>query len=136
MLTSCSEGVDGSWSTFNLRIGTSQSVRAIASTNSPITIVVQPGGCEIGANPRGIPNNCAFSRGGTFNKNASTTWQDQGWFNLNGDNGFGFEANLGYNFNLDYGLDTLGVGFKEGVDSPTLKNQTIAAYNLPNSCYM
>jgi hypothetical protein len=51
----------------------------------------------------------------------------------------GFEANLGYGLNggfeLDYGLDTLGPGYQEG-DAPTLKNQTIAAYNLPNPMYM
>ncbi|TVY81659.1 hypothetical protein LSUE1_G003536 [Lachnellula suecica] len=132
------EGIDGSWSTFIIRAGSpEQSVRVIASTNSPDTIVVQPGGCLIGAIPNGVPENCAFLRGGTFNKNLSTTWEDQGWFALNGDGGkYGFEANLGYTFNLDYGLDNIGLGFQDGPDSPTLKNQTVAGYNLPNPLYL
>ncbi|KAF4635415.1 hypothetical protein G7Y89_g2680 [Cudoniella acicularis] len=132
------EGIDGSWSTFNIRVGSpAQSVRVVASTNSPQTIVVQPAGCLVGAIPQGVPSNCPFSRGGTFDHNQSTTWVDQGWFSLNDNvNHFGFEANLGYNFFLDYGVDTLGLGFQDGVDAPTLKNQTVAAYNLPNPLYL
>jgi hypothetical protein len=110
----------------------------VASTNSPDTLVVLPGGCLKGAIPNGVPGNCPTTRGGTFNNTLSTSWIDQGWFSLNGGN-YGFEANLGYGlngFNLDYGTDTLGLGFQAGVDSPTLMNQTIAAYDLPNPLYL
>lgn len=132
----CSEGVDGLWSTFNIRVGTpSQSVRVIASTNSPDTLVVLPGGCTTQAIPKGVPNNCAFSRGGTFNNSLSTTWDNQGYYGLNGGQ-YGFEANLEYSMNLQYGLDTLGLGFQEGADAPTLKNQTVAAFALPNPFYL
>jgi hypothetical protein len=97
---------------------------------------VQPGGCEIEANPRGVPDNCINSRGGTFNTNASSTWEDRGYFTLNGGNGVGFEANLGYNLYLNYGLDTVALGYQDGLDSPTLSNQTVTAYNLPNPLYL
>lgn len=95
---------------------------------------MRPQGCLIGAIPDGVPINCISSRGGTFDSNRSRSWIDQGWYSLNGGQ-FGYEADLGYHFNLDYGLDTLGLGFQEG-DAPTLQNQTIAAYNLPNPLYM
>ncbi|KAH8654639.1 aspartic peptidase domain-containing protein [Tricladium varicosporioides] len=132
------DGVDGSWSTFNIRVGTpAQSVRVIASTNSPQTNVVQPAGCATAVLPKGLPVNCAASRGGTFNLNQSSTWIDQGWYSLNNkDTHYGFEANLGYNFNLDYGLDTLGLDYQAGVNAPTLNNQTVAAYNLPSPLYL
>lgn len=121
-----------------MRIGTpAQSVRVIASTNSPQTIVVQPAGCAIAVLPRGLPPNCAASRGGLFELNKSTTWVNQGWYSLNNkDSHYGFEANLGYNFNLNYGLDTLALDYQDGPNAPSLLNQTIAAYNLPNPLYL
>ncbi|RDW63644.1 hypothetical protein BP6252_11189 [Coleophoma cylindrospora] len=129
------EGVDGSWSTFIVRVGSpAQSVKVLASTNSPDTIVVRPEGCLEGAIPEGVPSNCASARGGTFNSSLSTSWSEQGWYGLNGIQ-YGFEANLGYKFNLDYGVDRLGLGFEDG-DAPVLENQTIAGYNLPNPLYL
>ncbi|PQE12311.1 acid protease protein [Rutstroemia sp. NJR-2017a BVV2] len=129
-----SEGVDGEWSTFNLRIGTpAQSVRVIASTNSPATLVVLPGGCTTNAiDP--VPSDCASSRGGTFNNELSTSWDNQGIFGINGVS-YGFEANLGYDFDAQYGLDTLGLGYADGADSPVLKNQTVAAYGMASPLY-
>ena len=99
--------------------------------------MVQPAGCLIGAIPKGVPSNCEKLRGGVFNHSLSTTWNDRGWYSLNGGTE-GFDANLGYGaggFNLDYGLETLGLGFTTG-DAPTLTNQTIAAYNLPNPMFL
>ncbi|KAH8596577.1 aspartic peptidase domain-containing protein [Bisporella sp. PMI_857] len=129
------DGVDGEWSTFFVRIGTpAQVVRVIASTNSPDTIVVRPQGCLAAVLPNGVPSNCVTSRGGTFNSNLSATWSGQGWFGLNGGQ-YGFEANLGYKFNLDYGLDTLGLG-QQPEGSPTLQNQTVAGFNLPKPLYV
>src|SRR5450756_806194 len=88
------DGIDGLWSSFALRVGTpAQDIRVLASTNSPETLVVLPLGCTSAAiNP--VPNGCASSRGGLFNPNTSSTWQDQGLFGINGD-GVGLEANLG-----------------------------------------
>jgi hypothetical protein len=119
-----------------VRVGTpAQSMRVIASTNSQDTVVVRPQGCGIKANPQGVPPNCASTRGNTFNQNASTTWTEQGWHALNGGSLGGFEANLDYDFYLDYGLDRLGLGFDDS-DAPVLDNQTIAGYILPNPLYM
>ena len=136
-LISHSEGVDGSWSTLNVRGGSPpQSIRVMISTNSPMTILVQPAGCADAVFPRGVPPNCATSRGGLFNINATTSWINQGWYSLNDPNThYGFEANLGYTFNLNYGLDSLGLDYQEGANGPTLANQTIATYNLPKPLY-
>ena len=105
------------------------------STNSPETLVVLPLGCTSAAiNP--VPNDCANSRGGLFNPNTSSTWQDQGLYGINQD-GVGFEANLGYSQHADYGLETLGLGFVAGgASGPTLKNQTIAGIATASPFYL
>lgn len=99
-------------------------VRVLVSTNSPETLVVLSQGCTTQAvNP--VPNSCSTSRGGIFNPNSSTTWQEQGLYGINGD-GVGLEANLGYKQNAEYGLETLGLGYTAGANGPTLENQTVA----------
>jgi len=120
------DGDNGAWSSFALRVGTPpQDVRVLVSTNSPEAMVVVPLGCTTTAvNP--VPADCANSRGGLFNTSQSSTWQEQGFFGIN-ENGVGFEADLGYSQNAEYGLDTLGLGFTGGPGGPTLENQTIAA---------
>jgi hypothetical protein len=120
------DGDDGAWSSFALRVGTpAQDVRLLVSTNAPQTMVVVPRGCTTEAiNP--LPSDCANSRGGLFNSNQSSTWINLGDFGIN-QNGIGFEANLGYSVNADYGLETLGLGFSGGASGPTLQNQTVAA---------
>lgn len=59
---------------------------------------------------------------------------DQGLFGINQD-GVGFEANLGYSVNADYGLETLGLGFAGGPSEPTLENQTVAAFASKSPFY-
>jgi hypothetical protein len=133
---SVGDGIDGLWSSFALRVGTpAQDVRVFASTNSPETLVVLPLGCTAAAiNP--VPNGCAGSRGGLFNPNTSSTWLDQGRYNINGD-GVGFEANLGYSQPSDYGLESLGLGFVAGgANNPILKNQTVAAFATASPFYL
>jgi hypothetical protein len=94
------EGDDGPWSTFQLRVGTPpQVVRVMASTASPVTWVILEDAC-----PGGDTTSCAAARGLVFNPNASTTWQNQGLFNL------AVESNLNYTGNGQYGLDTIGLG--------------------------
>jgi hypothetical protein len=116
------DGIDGLWSSFVLRVGTpAQDVRALVSTNSPETLVVLPIGCTSAA-IKPVPEGCANSRGGLFNPNTSSTWQDQGLYDIN-QNGIGFEANLGYSQHAKYGLEALGLGFVAGgASDPTLKN--------------
>lgn len=105
------------------------------STNSPETLVVLPIGCTKAAiNP--VPEGCANSRGGLFNPNTSSTWQDQGLFGINQD-GVGFEANLGYSQPADYGLEALGLGFVAGgAAGSTLKNQTVAGIATASPFYL
>lgn len=105
------------------------------STNSPETLVVLPLGCTSAAiDP--VPDDCANSRGGLFNPNTSSTWHDLGLFGINQD-GVGFEANLGYSQNADYGLDTLGLGFVAGgASDPTLKSQPVAGIATASPFYL
>lgn len=111
-------------------------MRVLASTNSPATYVVVPEGCLEAAMPQDtVPQNCASARGGTFQSNLSTTWDGLGWFHLNDNEGHGFEANLGFNFLANYGLDKLGLGF-EDADAPVLEDQTIGGFQVARKAYM
>jgi len=128
--------VDGKWSSVAVRVGTpAQSVRVLVSTNSPQTFVVLPQGCEtIAVDP--VPPNCASARGGLFNPNTSSTWQDQGLFGINSD-GVGLEADIGYDVNADYGLENVGLGFAGGgANTPTLKNQTVSGIASVSPIYL
>lgn len=127
------DGDDGQWSSFFIRVGQpAQSVRVLASTNCPESIVVSPLGCSTQAQDP-VPSDCAKTRGGEFNSTLSQTWRDQGIFALNSD-GVGFEANLGYSAHMDYGLETLGLGTTP--DGPTLKNQTVSVIATTSPLYM
>jgi hypothetical protein len=102
-----------------------QEVRVMVSTNGPFTAVVDPTGCSARAfTPNSVPSDCALARGQLYNSSLSSSWIYEGFFGLN-ENGIGFEANLGYSDNVDYGLDTVGLGFTNGPDLPTLTNQTV-----------
>jgi hypothetical protein len=109
-------------------VGTpAQDVRVLVSTNSPETMVVIPLGCTTPAfKPYSVPSGCAQSRGGLFDFNQSSTWKDQGMFGINQE-GVGLEANLGYQVDAEYGLETLGLA-PGGADGPTLEGQTVAAF--------
>ncbi|GJN73925.1 Acid protease [Purpureocillium lilacinum] len=108
------EGIDGPWSTFELRVGTpAQNIRFLPGTSSTLTTVVLPEGCQ------GQSKDCAENRGGVFNKTASTTWSEIGLFNL------GFEKGLGYNDNGDFGHDTVGLGYL-GSGGPVVNNSIVA----------
>ena len=129
------DGDDGQWSSLGLRVGNPpQNVRVLVSTNSPSTLVVIPLGCSTEAiNP--VPLQCANDRGLSFDSNASTTWKYEGRWGIN--NGeVGFEANLGYSVNADYGLETLGLGHIAGdINGPTLENQTVAGIAATSPFY-
>lgn len=95
-LTCFSEGVDGPWSTFELRVGTpAQNIRILPGTSSTQTLVVLPEGCQI-INV----TDCANSRGDLFNTTASKTWKEIGLFSL------GFENALGFTDNGEFGHDS------------------------------
>lgn len=127
------DGIDGLWSSIALRVGTpAQDVRVLVSTAAPETMVVLPQGCtSVAIDP--VPADCASSRGGLFDNSTSSTWEDQGYFGINGD-GVGLEANLGYSEAADYGLETLGLGYV--ADGPTLENMTVAGIATTSPFYL
>lgn len=88
-----------------------------------MTIAVLPLGCsEEAFRNLTVPSDCAISRGGLFNTNASTTWQDQGY--------------LGYLENVDFGLETVGLGPVSGPNGPSLGNQTVGTITATSSFYL
>ncbi|KAK1248874.1 hypothetical protein MKX08_007094 [Trichoderma sp. CBMAI-0020] len=109
------EGVDGPWSSFELRVGTpAQNLRILPGTSSTQTLVVLPEGCQIIK-----VNDCANSRGELFNTTASHTWKEIGLFEL------GFENSLGFTDNGDFGYDTVGLGYL-GSGGPVVNHSIIA----------
>ena len=112
------DGDDGQWSTFALRVGTPSDqptniTRALVSTAIPNTWVVIKQACSTSA--------CANARGGDplFYPNTSTTWKDIGIYNL------GFEGNLNYTGNGQYGVETVGLGIDSSA-GPALTGQVVA----------
>ncbi len=111
------DGIDGSWSSFTLRIGTPpQDVRTFLSWDAYQTWAVVPQGCEAAGNY----DQCAQTRGGIFNETASTSWEYQGLYSL------GLLQNLGYYGNGYYGYDDVGLA----AGGPRLTDATVAGYAL------
>ncbi|TID13194.1 acid protease [Venturia nashicola] len=112
------EGVDGTWNTFVLRLGSpEQTVRVIISTASQQTWVVDPRAC-----PDDTLNNqsCAESRGTTFNLEKSSSWKPVGLYDL------WIESNLGLVGNAEYAYEKVGLAYP-GEGGPTLTGQTVGA---------
>jgi hypothetical protein len=132
-LSSYSEGNDGPWSTFDLRVGApAQYLRVLVSTASPESMVVVPLGCTAAAfGSTTAPQDCTDSRGGLFNPNQSSTWHDEGQFGINA-NGIGLEANLGYSVTQEVGLDTVGVG----LTGPNVTNSTVGTFATTEPFYL
>ena len=80
-------------------------------------------GCE-GASD----STCTNDRGGKFNANQSSSWQQNGYFELN------LETNLGINAQGVFGNDTVTLGI-QGSGGPTLQNQIVSAYT-DNDLYL
>lgn len=105
-------GYDGNWSPVSIRVGSPpQWVNVFVSTSSQETWVVGPGGCD-------GTLICQTNRGGLFQKNQSSTWQDQGYYDL------GLDPQLGFSGNGDYGLDTISLN-----DQISLSSQIIGVIN-------
>ncbi|KAK1810603.1 hypothetical protein LTR12_015041 [Friedmanniomyces endolithicus] len=112
------DGIDGSWSSFTVRIGTpAQYIRTFVSFASWQTLAVLPQGCQ-GASDY---NSCAGTRGYIFNESASTTFQNIGLY------AWGIEESLGLPGNALYGYDTVGLG-GAGETGPTLANTTVGGF--------
>lgn len=90
-------GYDGNWSPVSIRVGTPpQWVDVFVSTASQETWVVGSGGCD-------GTQKCRTERGGIFESNASSTWEDQGPFTL------GLDPQLGFDGDGIYGFDSLAL---------------------------
>ncbi|QDS77084.1 hypothetical protein FKW77_000350 [Venturia effusa] len=120
------EGGDGSWSTFNLAVGTPpQSFHVLPSTKGSETWVPFPEGCT-----SSDPPNCPVLRGvqpfngnpsSGFLINQSTTWDDQGLYAIQ------LESNLNYEANGHYGEDVLAINGGNGSSNGlSLPKQVIA----------
>ncbi|KAL8964949.1 MAG: hypothetical protein Q9183_004120 [Haloplaca sp. 2 TL-2023] len=106
------DGVDGEWSSFDLRVGTPETlVRVLPSTAGSATWTIATEGCE------GQPANCTTDRGGLFNYNESTSWDELGPATL------ALELNLGFNQSGLAGLDTVSLGLNNASGGPTLDSQ-------------
>lgn len=127
-----SEGNDGPWSTFDIRLGTpEQYMRVLVSTASPQTMVPLEGdGCSEGVFST-VPPDCAVSRGGLFSYNDSSTWSYLGLHGINGD-GVGLEANLGYSLRAQFGTEKLGLG----LNGPSFEGQIVAGFATPSPFYL
>ncbi|KAK5163799.1 uncharacterized protein LTR77_010473 [Saxophila tyrrhenica] len=122
------DGVDGSWSTFHVQVGTpGQTVRLLPGTSAnagnAIWAVI-PEGCSATYNAN--ISNCANERGYVFKSNTSTTWSSErlsngGLYELD----TYVEGSLGYDGNAYYGFDTVSLGL-EGSALPILHNQLVA----------
>ncbi|MCJ1389093.1 hypothetical protein MMC18_001947 [Xylographa bjoerkii] len=101
------DGVDGSWSSFTIRIGNPPSnSRVLVSTLIPETWVVNgPYYCN-----ENSASNCTITRGITFAPATSLTWDDQSTFTLGVDENLG----IGSNDAGDYGYDTVGIQITGG----------------------
>lgn len=111
------DGIDGSWSSFTLRVGTpSQTVRVFPSWMSYQTWVIATQGCESSSDVSA----CASARGGTFNYSQSSTFEEIGIYST------WIEQNLGYIGNAEYGWDVVSLGGL-GDGGPTQKNTTVGA---------
>ena len=97
-----------------MQVGTpsTNETRVLVSTAIPNQWVVLAEACT--------DNNCVSTRGNNlFNPNASSTWENEGIYNLL------FEQNLNYTGNGLYGFDTVSLGFADNA-SVLVKNQTVA----------
>ncbi|KAI4211721.1 MAG: hypothetical protein LQ351_005495 [Letrouitia transgressa] len=108
------DGNDGPWSTFVLGIGTPpQYVRVLISTTCSQPWAVDPLGCT-----QADPLDCASTRGGLFAANKSSTWDDEGLFDLHQ------QLNLGYSGNGHFGFDSIALGYP-GSGAITIEHQIL-----------
>jgi hypothetical protein len=117
------DGIDGSWSSFTLRIGEPQPqyVRTFASWTSYQTIAVIPAGCNTSANYQ----ECSDARGWIYDETKSKKFANIGLY------GISIEENLGYKGNAIYGYDTVGLG-GAGEEGPTLKHTVVGGMAWPD----
>ncbi|MCJ1285111.1 hypothetical protein MMC26_004449 [Xylographa opegraphella] len=111
--TEAFDGNDGPWSSFFIQVGTpAQVLRVLVSTAISATWVIISAGC-----PASVPT-CPSGRGGIYAANSSSSWEDQGDYELY------VEENLDIIGAGMFGNDTLSLA-APGAGGPTLQNQII-----------
>jgi Eukaryotic aspartyl protease len=111
------EGIDGDWNTFAIRVGNpAEVVRVLVSTTSQVVWVVDPRACVYATDK----NACSDSRGGLFYSNKSTTWQEEGLFDLY------IDRNLNLTGNGMFGYDSVALGYL-GQGGPNLQHQIVGS---------
>jgi hypothetical protein len=123
------EGIDGSWNTFAIRIGTPPQVQlGIISTTSQETWVVHPGACDYYQDKEA----CGNARGGMWYSNKSSTYAEEGiyeaWIESNLDL-LDLRPNRSDNATVLNGYDSIGLGYI-GEGMPTLDHQVMASVKM------
>ncbi|MCJ1290819.1 hypothetical protein MMC34_002361 [Xylographa carneopallida] len=111
--TEAFDGNDGPWSSFYIQVGTpAQILRVLVSTAISATWVIISAGC-----PASVTT-CPNGRGGIYTANTSSTWEDQGDYELY------VEENLDIVGAGMFGNDTVSLA-APGSGGPTLQKQTV-----------
>ncbi|MCJ1437725.1 hypothetical protein MMC27_007112 [Xylographa pallens] len=111
--TEAFDGNDGPWSSFYIQVGTpAQSLRVLVSTAISATWVIISAGC-----PASVTT-CPSGRGGIYTANTSSTWENQGDYELY------VEENLDIVGAGIFGNDTISLA-APGSGGPTLQNQIV-----------
>lgn len=127
-------GIDGSWNTFSLRVGSQQTIiRVLPSTSSQQIWVVDLAGCTgtfedtlTDTNVTRIDEACRDSRGQLFNITNSGSWHDYGFWDL-----WVGRDNFGLTGHGHYGYDTVALGIP-GEEGPSVDNTTIGTLKNRN----
>lgn len=113
------DGIDGSWSTIVVQVGTPpQTVRILPSTTGYTIWAVLPQACQ-----NSSVSTCGSDRGGIFTANQSSTWEDKGLYQLPLDP----EHYLPFRGAAKFGFDNVTLDW-QGFGGMTLDRQVVAGY--------
>ena len=127
-------GIDGSWNTFSIRLGSPQEkLQVLISTASEQIWTIYPQACIANITDpntnktqyNAFSTDCETSRGHLFNTSQSKTWHQKGYFQLS------LERRLDIVGNGLYGFDSVGLGL-EGEEGPSVQNATISTMITTN----
>lgn len=128
-------GIDGSWNTFSIRVGSQQDKLAVfVSTASEQIWAVHVQACIMNKTDpnthqvtqyNALNTECETQRGGVFNTSQSQSWHQKGYFQLS------LERRLALVGNGLYGFDSVGLGL-EGEEGPSVQNATLGTLITPN----
>ncbi|TVY56660.1 Candidapepsin-2 [Lachnellula cervina] len=114
------EGVDGTWSTFEIHVGTpAQTVRVLPATSWQEVWVIYGAAANVCNTSVGVPSDCSDLRGVFYDSSKSSSWEN------NTQNFLGLDEAQGYSGEGQYGYDTVGLGYT-AADGPALKHQIVS----------